>query len=127
MSFRTKKSLGQHFLTDKMVLFQIMDSINAEKDDRIIEIGSGTGALTKWLAEKFTDVHAIELDQRAVQILQKKFDQVTIHQQDVLKVNWPDMVDSQKPNIVVGNLPITSLHLYYLICLKIDHFSPKPS
>jgi 16S rRNA (adenine1518-N6/adenine1519-N6)-dimethyltransferase len=117
MSFRTKKSLGQHFLTDKMVLFQIMDSINAEKDDRIIEIGSGTGALTKWLAEKFTDVHAIELDQRAVQILQKKFDQVTIHQQDVLKVNWPDMVDSQKPNIVVGNLPyyITSPILFDLL------------
>ncbi len=86
MYFRTKKSLGQHFLTDKMILFQIMDAIHAKEDDRIIEIGAGTGALTKWLAAKFTDVHAIELDQRAVQVLEKELETITIHQQDVLKL-----------------------------------------
>lgn len=117
MSFRTKKSLGQHFLTDKMVLFQIMDAIEAKENDRVIEIGAGTGALTKYLAEKLTNVHAIELDQRAVQVLEKEFENITIHQQDVLKVNWKEMVDPENNNIVVGNLPyyITSPILFDLL------------
>lgn len=117
MSFRTKKSLGQHFLTDRMVLFQIMDAVKAKENDRVIEIGPGTGALTKYLAEKFSDVHAIELDQRAVQVLEKEIENITIHQQDVLKVNWEEMVDPQKNNIVVGNLPyyITSPILFDLL------------
>lgn len=117
MSFKTKKSLGQHFLTDKMVLLQIINAINAKEDDRVIEIGAGIGALTRWLAEKFTDVHAIELDQRAVQVLEKEITTITIHQQDVLKVNWSEMVDAQKNNIVVGNLPyyITSPILFDLL------------
>ena len=117
MSFRTKKSLGQHFLTDKMVLFQIMDAINVAVDDRVIEIGPGTGALTKWLAEKFGDVHAIELDKRAVEVLKKEIEGITIHQKDVLKVDWPEIVDKSKNNLVVGNLPyyITSPILFDLL------------
>ena len=117
MSFRTKKSLGQHFLTDKMVLFQIMDAVEAEESDRVIEIGPGTGALTKWLAERHPNLHVIELDQRAVQVLKKEFNNITIHQQDVLKVNWEEMVDPDTNNIVVGNLPyyITSPILFDLL------------
>ncbi|MDR9417191.1 MAG: 16S rRNA (adenine(1518)-N(6)/adenine(1519)-N(6))-dimethyltransferase RsmA [Gracilimonas sp.] len=117
MSFKTKKSLGQHFLTDKMVLFQIIDAINAVDHDRIIEIGPGTGALTKWLAEKFKDIHAVELDERAVKLLENDFPEITIHQKDVLKVNWKELVDVDKENIVVGNLPyyITSPILFALL------------
>ncbi|WP_040516580.1 16S rRNA (adenine(1518)-N(6)/adenine(1519)-N(6))-dimethyltransferase RsmA [Gracilimonas tropica] len=117
MSFKTKKSLGQHFLTDKMVLFQILDTIDADENTRVIEIGPGTGALTKWLAEKFTDLHAIELDQRAVEVLKKELPDITIHEEDVLKVNWEELVDPDKKNIVVGNLPyyITSPILFDLM------------
>jgi 16S rRNA (adenine1518-N6/adenine1519-N6)-dimethyltransferase len=117
MSFRTKKSLGQHFLTDKNIIFKIIDAIVAEKDDRVIEIGPGTGALTKWLTEKFTDVHAIEVDQRAVEVLKQEIKNLVIHQKDVLKVNWPEMVDAEKKNVVVGNLPyyITTPILFDLL------------
>ena len=117
MSFKTKKSLGQHFLTDKMVLFQIMDAIDKSGNDRIIEIGPGTGALTAWLVEKFEDIHAIELDQRAVEVLKNELPDITIHQKDVLKVNWGEMVDPAKKNIVMGNLPyyITSPILFDLL------------
>ncbi|MEX0845748.1 MAG: 16S rRNA (adenine(1518)-N(6)/adenine(1519)-N(6))-dimethyltransferase RsmA [Balneolaceae bacterium] len=117
MSFRTKKSLGQHFLTDKNIVFKIIDAIVAEQSDRIIEIGSGTGALTKWLAEKFDDVHAIEIDKRAVEILQQEIDNLVIHQIDVLKVNWPELVNPDKQNIVLGNLPyyITTPILFNLL------------
>lgn len=117
MSFRTKKSLGQHFLTDKNIIFKIIDAIVAEKEDRIIEIGPGTGALTKWLAEKFDDLHAIELDQRAVKVLKQEIENLVIHESDVLKVNWPDLVDSKKNNVVIGNLPyyITTPILFDLL------------
>lgn len=117
MSFRTKKSLGQHFLTDKNIIFKIIDAIVAEKEDRIIEIGPGTGALTKWLAEKFMDVHAIELDQRAVKVLKQEIENLVIHESDVLKVNWPEMIAPEKNNVVIGNLPyyITSPILFDLL------------
>lgn len=117
MSFRTKKSLGQHFLTDKNIIYKIIDAIIADDDDRIIEIGPGTGALTKWMAEKFNDLHAIEIDQRAVKVLKEEIGQITIHEKDVLKVNWPDIVDPSKNNVVMGNLPyyITTPILFDLL------------
>lgn len=117
MSFRTKKSLGQHFLNDKNIVFKIIDSISAKPNDRIIEIGSGTGALTKWLAEKFEDVHAIEIDQRAAEVLAAEVEKVTIHQKDVLKINWDELTDKGKNNIVLGNLPyyITTPILFDLL------------
>lgn len=117
MSFRTKKSLGQHFLTDKNIIFKIIDAIVADEDDRVIEIGPGTGALTKWLSEKFSDLHAIEIDQRAVEVLEQEAPNITIHQKDVLKVNWADLVKSSGKNIVVGNLPyyITTPILFDLL------------
>lgn len=117
MSFRTKKSLGQHFLTDKNIIFKIVNAIVADKTDRIIEIGPGTGALTKWLAEKFMDVHAIEVDQRAVEVLRREIENLVIHEKDVLKVNWHEMIDPAKKNVVIGNLPyyITSPILFDLL------------
>lgn len=124
MSFKTKKSLGQHFLTDNNVIFKILKSIDAEDGDRVIEIGPGTGALTKWMAKSISDLHVIELDKRAVEVLQKEIDTITIHQQDVLKVNWTEIVDPKKKNVVVGNLPyyITSPILFDLLENR-KHFS----
>lgn len=117
MAFRTKKSLGQHFLTDKNIVFKIIDAIKAKQADRIIEIGPGTGALTRWLVEKFDDVHAIELDQRAVELLGKEMPTLKIHHKDILKVNWSEFIASRSQTYVVGNLPyyITSPILFDLL------------
>ena len=117
MSFRTKKSLGQHFLTDNGIIFKIIDAIVAGKGDRVIEIGPGTGALTKWLLSGCDDVHAVEIDQRAVKVLKEEFEKLTVHQKDILKIEWNDIVDPDKKNIVVGNLPyyITSPILFDLL------------
>lgn len=117
MSFRTKKSLGQHFLTDNNIVYKIIEAVTAEENDRVIEIGAGTGALTKWLAEKFSDVHAIEIDERAVQVLKREVPSIYIHQKDILKVNWQEMVGAAKRNVVLGNLPyyITTLILFDLL------------
>ena len=117
MSFKTKKSLGQHFLTDNNIIYKIIDSINAPKDARIIEIGPGTGALTKWLVQKYDDIHVIEVDERAIQVLKKEVEGIAIHQTDVLKVNWQNLLSETAVTNVIGNLPyyITSPILFALL------------
>ncbi|MEP1307702.1 MAG: 16S rRNA (adenine(1518)-N(6)/adenine(1519)-N(6))-dimethyltransferase RsmA [Balneola sp.] len=117
MSFKTKKSLGQHFLTDNNIIHKIVNAIKAEKNNRIIEIGPGTGALTKWLVQKYNDVHVIEVDKRAIEVLENEVEGITIHQQDVLKVDWNDLVSNEGKTYVVGNLPyyITSPILFSLL------------
>ena len=117
MSFKTKKSLGQHFLTDNNIVYKIIDSVKAPKGARIIEIGPGTGALTKWLTQRFEDIHVIEVDERAVRLLKQEIPGIIIRQQDVLKVNWESLVSSSSENYVIGNLPyyITSPILFALL------------
>ena len=117
MSFKTKKSLGQHFLTDNNIITKILKSVRAGKEDRIIEIGPGTGALTKWLVQQYNDVHAIEVDQRAVKVLEESLNGLNIHQKDVLKVNWEELISDTGSTYVIGNLPyyITSPILFSLL------------
>ena len=117
MSFKTKKSLGQHFLTDNNIIAKILKSVRARKQDRLIEIGPGTGALTKWLVQRYDDVHAIEVDQRAVEVLKQNLEGLTIHQTDVLKVNWEELISDSGETHVIGNLPyyITSPILFSLL------------
>ena len=52
MKVKAKKHLGQHFLKDTSICQRIVESISLEKSQNILEIGPGTGALTKWLIEE---------------------------------------------------------------------------
>lgn len=117
MSIRPKKSLGQHFLTDSNIVEKIADAIPARAGDRLIEIGAGTGALTEALVERFEEVVAIELDQRAVEVLKQKFPDLKIYFQNVLDVDWKDLSIGKEKTHVVGNLPyyITSQILFGLL------------
>ena len=47
MKFKAKKSLGQNFLTDKNIIKKIVNTGKITKDDKILEIGPGTGNLTE--------------------------------------------------------------------------------
>jgi 16S rRNA (adenine1518-N6/adenine1519-N6)-dimethyltransferase len=117
MSIRPKKSLGQHFLTDQNIINKIADSIPAKPGHRVIEIGPGTGALTEALLERFDDVHAVELDQRAIEVLEDKYPKLPVHHQNVLEVDWRKLSIGKEQTHVVGNLPyyITSQILFSLL------------
>ncbi len=117
MSIRPKKSLGQHFLTDQNIIDKIADAVPAEPTDRVIEIGPGTGALTESLLQRYDDLMAVELDERAIAILNKKFERLTIHHQNVLDVEWAELSIGKAQTHVVGNLPyyITSQILFSLL------------
>lgn len=114
---RPKKSLGQHFLTDRNIIEKIASSIPAGKAHRVIEIGPGTGALTEALLERFEDVHAVELDQRAIKVLEEKYPNLPVHHSDVLEVDWNELSIGKENTHVVGNLPyyITSQILFALL------------
>ena len=60
---RAKKSLGQHFLVDENFLGVIDRLAELEPEDVVLEIGPGTGVLTRHLADSVGEVHTVELDE----------------------------------------------------------------
>ena len=129
--FRTKKRLGQHFLSDKNVLSNIISVFPATSNDWVLEIGPGTGALTQYLWPRYPRLELVEVDAEAVAVLNERFEGVGIHQQDILKVNLQELIPNQLDvnwidggqemddarNFVIGNLPyyITSPILFGLL------------
>lgn len=122
--FTFKKSFGQNFLTDTNILQKIVDTAEIDKKVNVIEIGPGIGALTEFLAESAAEVLAFEIDDRLVPILAdtlRDFDNVTVVNQDILKVNLAQYIAEFKnpdlPIKVVANLPyyITTPILMHLI------------
>ncbi|WP_311153944.1 16S rRNA (adenine(1518)-N(6)/adenine(1519)-N(6))-dimethyltransferase RsmA [uncultured Streptococcus sp.] len=122
--FTFKKSFGQNFLTDTNILQKIVDTAEIDKNVNVIEIGPGIGALTEFLAESAAEVMAFEIDDRLVPILAdtlRDFDNVTVVNQDILKVNLAQYIAEFKnpdlPIKVVANLPyyITTPILMHLI------------
>lgn len=118
---RKKKSLGQHFLRDKHMIFKIADSIPANPEDRVIEIGPGDGALTEQLIEKYENLTAIEIDPVMVSHLKESLPDLHIIKDDILKVDWDEIAaESDRPIHVIGNLPyfITSQILFSLLSYR---------
>ncbi|MFH5833366.1 16S rRNA (adenine(1518)-N(6)/adenine(1519)-N(6))-dimethyltransferase RsmA [Halalkalibaculum sp. DA384] len=117
MSIRPKKSLGQHFLKDTNMIEKIAGALNAGPGHRIIEIGPGTGLLTEGLLKRYEDVVAVELDQRAVEVLKQKFPELRILHKDILDIDFEELVLEKEKTHVIGNLPyyITSQILFLLL------------
>ena len=109
--FTTKKSLGQNFLVNKGILDKIIRAAELDKNDTILEIGPGTGVLTKKLARNAGRVIAVEKDCRLVEmlkteILTKSVDgNVEIVEEDVLKFNPTTYNLKPKAYKVIGNIP----------------------
>ena len=104
MFIKPKKSLGQNFLIDRNVLEQIVDTVEIT-DKEVLEIGPGSGNLTTFILKKNPKkVYAIEKDDELALLLQDKFtDEITIINDDVLKIS-EDKITSEKLT-VFGNLP----------------------
>ncbi len=113
MEIHAKKSLGQNFLKDENVLNKIISSCNVDKEDLIIEIGPGKGALTKKLKSFNCDVIAFEIDRKLKEILEKiEDDKTQIIFQDFMKTNLEHYIKKSYKKIhVIANIPyyITNL------------------
>ena len=121
-----KKSLGQNFLTCKWALDTIIDAAHLSMEDTVLEIGPGTGALTRALAPRVKHVIAMEKDELLAANLKEEFAKkqitnVDIREGDILK-NIPELPQGYK---IVANIP------YYLTArllrLFLEEQENKPS
>jgi 16S rRNA (adenine1518-N6/adenine1519-N6)-dimethyltransferase len=111
-----KKSLGQSFLVEEGVLHRIVIAAELSKQDTVLEIGPGLGALTRHLAESAGRVVAVELDDRLLPILEDQLGDaanVEVVHGDILAVEPGQLVGG--PYIVVANLP------YYITAAILRH------
>lgn len=115
-NFKTKKRLGQNFLVDENIITKIINEASVNKDDTVIEVGAGAGFVTEKLAEFAKNVIAIELDENAIEVLQKiPCDNIQIIHQDILKTNISELV--KEPVKIIANIPyyITSPIIVHLL------------
>ena len=105
MSVKPKKSLGQNFLLDKNIIDKIINASKISSSDEVLEIGPGTGNLTKFIvSQKPKKIYVIEKDENLISDLEKQyFDKINIIKKDILKI--PFKFYSGKKFLVVGNLP----------------------
>ena len=124
-----RKALGQHFLASRSILNKIIEVISPQKNDLIIEIGAGKGALTFPLAEKCAKIIAVEKDPSLVPFLLKgRKDNLVVLENDVLRINFRDLLAKEKrfkdKAKLVGNLPyVISSPLLFKVLEEKDLFS----
>jgi len=101
---KAKKSLGQNFLIDREVLEQIVSTCDINNKE-ILEIGPGTGNLTKYILKKNPKkIYVVEKDDKLAALLKEKFeDEIKIINNDILKVDEAKISDQKLT--VFGNLP----------------------
>lgn len=114
-----RKRFGQNFLTDQVVLHNIIRAIDPQSDDVMVEIGPGLAAMTSLLLQSLKQLHVVELDRDLVTHLQKNFDpnRLIVHSADALQFDFASIpVAPGKKLRVVGNLPynISSPLLFHL-------------
>lgn len=127
--FSFKKSLGQNFLTEPNILRKIAEAGDLSKEDGVIEIGPGIGALTEHLARHAGKVLAFEIDQRLIPVLEdtlSPYDNITVVNEDILKADVvaeaKKVFDEEQPIKVVANLPyyITTPIMMHLLMSPLD-------
>lgn len=114
---RPKKGLGQNFLSDSRALKKIVAAGQVTQDDHVLEIGSGLGSLTRYLALEAKRVVAVEIDVKLLPPLQEvvaPYDNVEIIRADILELDLTQIMD-QSGYLVIANIP------YYITSAIIRH------
>ena len=103
---RAKKYLGQHFLIDETIANDISQTLQLEGYKNVLEIGPGTGVMTKYLLEKDINLVAMELDSESVEYLINNYPNknLQILEADFLKEDLQDYFGTEQFGIT-GNFP----------------------
>jgi 16S rRNA (adenine1518-N6/adenine1519-N6)-dimethyltransferase len=117
-----RRQLGQNFLSDPGILAHIVELAGVEPGDVVLEIGPGTGTLTRQLAKVAGRVVAVEIDARLVPVLRQETDDlpnVEVVNADILEVDVGALM-GEAPFQVVANLP------YYATSAILRHLLERP-
>ena len=127
LGFRSKKSLGQHFLFDAKIRDAIVKAAQLKSDDLVLEIGPGKGFLTKELIKNCGEVIAVEIDVRLVKVLEQLHTtsrNLKIVPGDVRDMDLHSLIPENTKYKVVANLPYYAASRIIRQFLEIEH---KPS
>ncbi len=105
---RARKRFGQNFLHDKAVVARIVAALHPQRDEALIEIGPGLGALTRELLPQVTALDVVELDRDVIPLLEQAcrgLGTLRVHQADALHFDFAALMRDAKKLRVLGNLP----------------------
>jgi 16S rRNA (adenine1518-N6/adenine1519-N6)-dimethyltransferase len=112
-----RKSLGQHFLSDRRILTRIVEALDPAPEETVLEIGAGRGAMTDMLKERAGTVIAIEYDRALAELLRDRYagSNVRIVEADVLEMSLGAVAGG--PYALIGNIPyyITTPILFHAL------------
>ena len=117
MKHIARKRFGQHFLTDRGIIEDIVQAIAPQAGQVMVEIGPGLGAITQPLVERLGHLTVIELDRDLAVLLRKRAD-LSVIESDVLKVDFRQLAETATARLrIVGNLPynISTPILFHLL------------
>ena len=106
-NFKFKHSLGQNFIIDEFLLEDIADESGITKDDFVLEIGPGNGALTKCLCDRAKHVVAVEIDKSLIPLLTsnlKEYKNVTIINADFMELDFQTILNAFSVGANVGSV-----------------------
>ena len=117
-NMRPNKAFAQNFLIDRSALLKMVEAAEIEPTDTILEVGAGTGVLTRELAQRAQRVVAVELEYDMLTLLKEttgEFANVELVARNLLLLNPGELFD-QAPYKLVANLP------YYITAPTFRHF-----
>jgi 16S rRNA (adenine1518-N6/adenine1519-N6)-dimethyltransferase len=115
---RPNKAFGQNFLVDRDVLLHIVEAAEIRANDQVLELGAGTGVLTRELAKCARRVVAVELEREMLSLLTKttrNYTNVEIMERNLLYADPGEIFGSDSYKLV-ANLP------YYIASPTFRHF-----
>ena len=125
MLIKPKKSLGQNFLHDENIINKIINASKISSDDQVLEVGPGTGNLTKLIiSQKPKKIYVVEKDKNLTVLLYKKFgDKINIINKDILDCYNDFKFDL--PIKVFGNLPYNVSTKILISFIKVEKLNKK--
>lgn len=125
-SVRAKKHLGQHFLTDETIAKRIADTLQGTDYKNVLEIGPGTGVMTKYLVEKDYKLSLIDLDEESIEFLKAHYNELeaNIIYGDFLKLSLEELFEG-KPFAIIGNFPYNISTQIVFKTLENKHLVPE--
>ena len=101
-NLRAKKHLGQHFLNDEQIAFDITNLLS-DGAKNVVEIGPGMGVLTQYLVKKDFKTEVVEIDRESVFYLRLNYPELEVHEGDFLHLNLKEQYPYNFS--LIGNFP----------------------